>query len=844
MLIISKYPGICSVCHRAIDPGDRIEWTRGQRAVQHAECSSDGRKAAEAAEASRATDAAIEVPAPSGREYLPFQRAGIAYASKRAGTLLADEMGLGKTIQAIGLINSDPSLEHILVVCPKSLTLNWERELRRWLVRRDLHVSRSPASPVGIRIVGFDQAIGLVETKQPAPGAVGRPDRYGRCYRPKPTKVAHPVPSLDRDWDLIIIDECHLVKNPKAQRTQVVQALAKRARRRLTLTGTPIVNRPAELWTILQITDPASWDADGKGWWRFRRYTGGYHSAELQQRLRETCMVRRLKADVLTELPAKRRQIVELPANGAAQAIAAETSAWDARQEALDGLRAAVELAKASDNPADYAQAVSELQEGLRAAFEEMSRIRRETAVAKIPYVVEHVRMALEDDPSTKLVVMGHHHEVIDGIRDQLASFGAVSLTGRDSLDVRQAAVDRFQSDSACRVFVGSIQAAGVGITLTASSHVVFAELDWVPGNVSQAEDRVHRIGQTAESILIQHLVLEGSLDARMAEVLVAKQEVIDRSLDRKTENGSDVQSRPVVPIEPVVPGREAPATSGPRSDLDRVAATMTAERAAMIHSALRELAGVCDGARTLDGAGFSKIDVQIGISLASAPRLSARQAALGLKLVRKYRRQLGSLAQAILGEPQADPEATPSPVAAPVAAPVASPEPIAARSPEPPKAEPAFKAPESKPETEVSDPAKPARKLPDTPSGRVPDYRIRILSTATHDDIVGLYTSFRAVDQVLSGAATRAPSGVGSHRVDYMVTHVPTGATFVGRIELTHPSRRNWSLVSLARHTRQAAQAEADLLAHYGGAPERIRSLRSWAERLAPAPKAKRAAA
>ena len=147
---------------------------------------------------------------------------------------------------------------------------------------------------------------------------------------------------------------------------------------------------------------------------------------------------------------------------------------------------------------------------------------------------------------------------------------------------------------------------------------------------MTQAEDRCHRIGQTA-SVLIQHLVLDGSLDARMAHVLVAKQRIADAGLDLVTTR------------EPVLPGA-APATTTKREELDKVAATLTTDEIGRIHSALKTLAGMCDGAGSLDGAGFGKIDVRVGHSLADAPHLTARQAALGLKLVRKYRRQVGDI--------------------------------------------------------------------------------------------------------------------------------------------------------------------------------------------------------
>jgi len=354
--------------------------------------------------------------------------------------------------------------------------------------------------------------------------------------------------------------------------------------------------------------------------------TGSSNLPELQDKLRGSVMVRRLKRDVLTELPAKRRAVIELPANGAHAAVEAEQRAYEAHEETLEALRVAVELAKASDNPDDYAAAVAALRQAVSVAFGEMSRTRHATALAKVPYVVEHLRDSLEGG---KVVCFAHHKDVVAAIMAEFPDV-AVKVTGDDSMEARQAAVDRFQTDPACLLFVGNIQAAGVGLTLTASAHVVFAELDWVPGNVTQAEDRTHRIGQHS-AVLVQHLVLEGSLDARMAHILVEKQRIIDAALDTLHEPA------------PVIPSRDRGATEDTtRQQLEATAATLTPAQVGAITTGLQLLAAMdTDHARDRNSMGFSKMDVHIGHSLAAAASLTPRQAALGARLVNKYRRQL-----------------------------------------------------------------------------------------------------------------------------------------------------------------------------------------------------------
>ena len=434
-----------------------------------------------AIERSAATASDMEIPVPDGLAYLPFQKAGIAYACDRKNTLIGDEMGLGKTIQAIGVINVTTP-KTVLVVCPASLKLNWKIEMKKWLVaERTIDIvngggDQIPANP-DIIIINYD-----VLTK-------------------------HAKALQSRTWDMVIMDEVHKIKNPKAKRTVV--AVSIKAHRKVLLTGTPITNRPIELQPIAGYLDHKSF---GNFFYFAKKYAGAYKSRfgwdfsgssnldELQRRLRQSFMIRRKKDEVLKDLPAKVRQVIVLPSKEYSNELTKE----------FDALADAVEETSFE-----------------KVSFEKMSGVRHEMALAKVNDVVDHLI-----DLDHQVVVMAHHKDVVEGIKDGLEALGktVVTLTGDCNQVQRQNAVDTFQAGAA-DVFIGTIGAAGVGITLTKSSHVVFAELDWVPGNVSQAEDRCHRIGQQ-DSVLVQHLVVDGSLDARMAEVLVQKQKVLDRALD------------------------------------------------------------------------------------------------------------------------------------------------------------------------------------------------------------------------------------------------------------------------------------------------------------------------
>lgn len=622
---------------------ETLDWHVAAKLAQYcdeaARAAIEGAEAAEASSiaASRATDADVDVPVPEGLRYFPFQRAGIAYARDRSNTLIADEMGLGKTIQALGVINADETIRTVLVISPASLRLNWRREAERWLVR--------PHRIVIATTNGIPASAEAFTGGMPSSHVVMVILNYDILRRWRQT-----LRSVT--WDLLISDECHYLKNPKAQRTgEVLGKWAKEvedriepipARRRIYLTGTPIVNRPIELWPLLHSVGWKSWrdyvtrycagHQDAYGW----RVDGASNLEELQEKLRSTIMVRRLKRDVLTELPPKRRQIIELPANGAEGVVEAEAQAWQGQQERLGALQAALELAKASESEDDYRAAVEALREGMQVAFTEMSRLRHETALAKIPYVVEHLLEAV--DSSGRIVCFAHHHDVIAGIQQGLREAGieSVRMTGEDGFADRQATVDAFQREDGPAVFVGSIQAAGLGITLTAASHVVFAELDWVPGNMSQAEDRLHRIGQT-DSVLVQHLVLEGSLDAEIANRLVEKQEVIDEALDRETAPAAETARGwgNLISIGDPATRKDS------REAIAQEAENISAEEIAEIHLALRSLAGMCDGAQARDGMGFNKYDARVGHELAQRASLTAKQAILGRRIVHRYRRQL-----------------------------------------------------------------------------------------------------------------------------------------------------------------------------------------------------------
>jgi SWI/SNF-related matrix-associated actin-dependent regulator of chromatin subfamily A-like protein 1 len=457
-----------------------------------------------------------KIPVPEGLSYLPYQEEGIRFALERRGTLIADEMGLGKTVQGIGIINAEIDKHEwlrVLIIAPDGLRLNWSLELARWQVIRN-------ACTVDI-------------------------ESFNNLHNVK-HESTRPL--------LLIVDEAHYAKNPKAKRTIELKRLAKQAYRVVLLTGTPIDNKPIELWPLLQIVCPERWDragklvrtdketgkavcvkvdkgegseffkfakryCDAKQEWRGRKkfwtFDGHSNLPELNTRLRETCMVRRMKADVLTQLPPKRRQIVVL------HSPAYIGACHDDVRFHLDYL---------ADDGSNYEKVVAALYAD-KVAFTEFSKRRHEEGIAKVPAVAEHLINTLQSVP--KAIVFTHHKDVLLAIQSELAEEGiaSVKIDGDMPVEERQDAAQCFQKTPECRVILGTIDAMGVGFTLTAASLVVFAEIDTRPGTMNQAEDRAHRIGQE-ESVLVQHLVFDRSIDARMIKILVKKQAVVGAALN------------------------------------------------------------------------------------------------------------------------------------------------------------------------------------------------------------------------------------------------------------------------------------------------------------------------
>ncbi len=462
----------------------------------------------------------FKCPTPPGLKYYEFQKAGIEFCLDRHSAFLADQMGTGKSIMTIGVINfCIHSIRNVLIVTKASLKENWRRELAKWLIR--------------------PMAIGIAAGRDFPEGANVVIINYDILH-------LHREKLRDSEWDLVVLDESTAIKNRKARRTQEIigRIPSKKrqragesplepipAKRKLCLSGTPIENRPEEIWTALHYLDPKGWPS----FWPFAtRYcnlkrtrfgmdsSGASNLGELRERLLGKLMIRRTKAQVLPELPSKTRIVVELEFDG--------INKFRDRELRLVGNVRDLEsrITGEQDPETAFRRAVSNLR-GMKFGddgFVELARIRHEIALKKLPALIECLHDDLQE--CRKVLIFGHHRDVLEAIAAEFD--GSVLITGQTKVELRQHLCDRFQSDDDCRVFVGSTLACGEGLNLTAADLVVFAESQWTPSKLSQAEDRASRIGQK-NNVLVKHYIASGTIDAMMIRKAIEKQEVIDAAL-------------------------------------------------------------------------------------------------------------------------------------------------------------------------------------------------------------------------------------------------------------------------------------------------------------------------
>lgn len=446
-----------------------------------------------------------------------YQQEGVAFIDSRKGrAMIADEMGLGKTIQALAWmqLRKDIALPAI-VICPASLKLNWAREALKFTEDlKPVLVSGTTKKKFegrgNLYIANYD--IIHESTKCPVCNGQKKDKGGNKCKKCKGKGKLIKLDNqlADLNFKTVVYDECHYTKSQTAGRTLAAIELAKQAEHVITLSGTPIVNRPVEFYNSIHMTNPAV----VQGFWQFtQRYCGRRHNGfgweyngatnieELHEKLTRTVMLRRLKKDVLKELPAKIRTVVPLEID------------HNKYQRAIETIQAELE---AADNQAQHLSIIEKAKQWV--------------VVEKMKEVKEWISDYIEN--GKKIVVFADHRKVVEEIAEHFGK-AAVMVYGGVSPEAKQKSVDRFQKDDSCRIFVGS-KAAKEGLTLTASDATCFVELWWTSGDHDQAEDRVHRIGQEAESVTAYYLLAAGTIEEDIAEMLDSKRNVVSQALDGK----------------------------------------------------------------------------------------------------------------------------------------------------------------------------------------------------------------------------------------------------------------------------------------------------------------------
>ena len=407
-------------------------------------------------------------------ELLPYQQQGLAFLLGARRCLLADEMGLGKTVQALAFLAVTAAYPAILVV-PPHLVRTWQREIGRFL-------------PEHIRV---HVVKGLTPYQLP----------------PADIYIAHYL--LLRGWKdvlpklglkTVIFDEMQELRRNGSNKYSAASLLSEACENVIGLSGTPIYNHGGEIWNVVNILDfhfLGDWESFTREWCYGYRSDIVAKPELLGEHLRrEGLMLRRVKSDVLTQLQPKRRLVQEID--------------WDDKvyRELMLPVAEKLRLLRATDDPARRALIEDDI----------CQRQRQATGVAKAPYVAEFVRALLEG--GEKVLLMAHHHAVMDIYRRELKGYRPGFITGRET--------DR-QKDEAARAFMAgetnllclSLRSAS-GLNLQRASCVVFGELDWSPAVHSQAEDRAHRIGQQ-DSLLCYYLVSPRGSDRDMQDALGLK---------------------------------------------------------------------------------------------------------------------------------------------------------------------------------------------------------------------------------------------------------------------------------------------------------------------------------
>jgi len=422
-------------------------------------------------------------------DYKPFQKAGIEYILERKKRyfMLGDEPGLGKTIQFIGLANYSCA-KKLLIVCPAHLRLNWEMELRKWSILsapiQVVNSSKQELNPDATLIISYSML---------------------KNFYPALKKM---------NFGMVGCDESHYLSSAESTRTKIMLglgeykvALVNRGKKCIFMTGTPIYNRADNLFPILKRCAPEV--IDDTCYWGFVEkfctiydsgfgvsVTGSKNEKELYTRLRSGFMVRRLKKDVLDQLPSKQYKLAVYGQNMKIKHLFSKQENFTAKELKLRCKESGV-------------AAVPDL--------------RHEEGVDKVPAIADYAEMMMANG-CKKLLIFAFHQEVVEALETELAEHNPLVIYGKTSAKEKQESVEKFQNEKLYKIFILNILAAGTGLTLTAASDGIFGEYSWNDADNEQVLDRMHRIGQE-NKVTAHYVVVENTLDTTVLSRALSKGE-------------------------------------------------------------------------------------------------------------------------------------------------------------------------------------------------------------------------------------------------------------------------------------------------------------------------------
>lgn len=438
-----------------------------------------------------------------------YQQEGILFGLRKKRFLIGDEPGLGKTLQSIGVVDCARAYP-CLVICPSSLKINWQREFEKFADVKALVLDNATRSTFPYLLSMGMYQVAIVNFESLRKYFVWDIKTNG-SFRLKDVVFS----SCIKLFKSVIIDESHRVKDPGAQQTIFTKGICSGKRYIALLSGTPVVNRPEDLVAQLSIMERLADDFGGRG-----KFLSDYCSfgkdqeeeqaealADLSRRLYENCMIRREKKSVLTELPEKTRTDLYVELDSESRKVY-DTAAADLR-EYLEKYTGCTDV---------------EIRRKMRMeALVKFMTLRSLSAKGKVRQAVDFVNTFLAN--GKPLILFCSYHEIVDALKKAFPK--AVSVTGRDSLVEKQAAVDSFQNGHA-QLIVCSIKAAGVGLTLTASSNVAFVEFPWTYADCCQCEDRAHRIGQK-DNVTCYYLLGRNTIDHVLYSIIHKKKSIANQ---------------------------------------------------------------------------------------------------------------------------------------------------------------------------------------------------------------------------------------------------------------------------------------------------------------------------